>query len=30
LPDWKTKIDIYHKREAVRELFGLSMQEEEA
>jgi hypothetical protein len=30
LPDWKTKIDVYHKREAVRELFGMTMQEEEA
>ena len=28
-PDWKDKIDVYHKREAVRELFGTTLQEEE-
>lgn len=27
--NWKAKLDVYHKREAVRELFGATLQEEE-
>ena len=27
--DWRGKIDLYHKREAIRELFGTTLQEEE-
>jgi hypothetical protein len=29
LPEWRSRIDLYHKREAIRELFGTTTQEEE-
>ncbi len=29
VPDWIAKMNVYHKREAVRELFGTTLQEEE-